>query len=294
MRVHQYLTRVRLSRRRPTRGQLLHGTADRRGRRRDGHRSPGAAPAQPDQAARDSDQDGLRQQLRQRRLSGPAQARARSRRREGLRPPQTREPQARKGARARRRKLSRGNGAPEQGNGRHPVRSGRQRHRHHRHARLRARSRGAVRAGTQRKARHSFRAHPAPPRRQRRIARGRRHRRLEIDHAQRHRDRRSGCQGGRARQADRLARARSLTRRHRVRQWPLRHCRHRSRDRDHGARRAAARRTQAAGGHSLHARCAPRERGPRRLNLSQRMPRLRSRARPRDRRDRGGEIRLGQ
>ena len=41
---------VRLSRRRPARGQLLHGAADRR-RRRDGDRSPGAAPAQPDPAA---------------------------------------------------------------------------------------------------------------------------------------------------------------------------------------------------------------------------------------------------
>ena len=48
VRVHQHLARVRLSRRRPARGQLLHGAADRRRRRRDGHRSPGAAPAQPD------------------------------------------------------------------------------------------------------------------------------------------------------------------------------------------------------------------------------------------------------
>ena len=53
----------RLSRRRPARGQLLHGAADRRRRRRDGDRPPRAAPAQPDPAARDPAQGRIGQHL---------------------------------------------------------------------------------------------------------------------------------------------------------------------------------------------------------------------------------------
>ena len=44
---------LRLSRRRPAGGQLLHGAADRHRRRRDGDRPAGAAPPQPHPAARD-------------------------------------------------------------------------------------------------------------------------------------------------------------------------------------------------------------------------------------------------
>ena len=53
VRVHQHELRDRLSRRRPARGQLLHGAADRRRRPRDGDRPAGAAPAQPAQAQGD-------------------------------------------------------------------------------------------------------------------------------------------------------------------------------------------------------------------------------------------------
>ena len=150
-----------------------------------------AAPAQPDPAARAPVQDGLGQHLRQRRFPGRAQARARGRRLEGLRAAQAREPQARQAARARHRQLPRSHRAAEQGDGRHPLRGRRHRHHHHRHARLRPGPRRAVRAGAEREARHPVRAHPPAAGRQRRAARRRRHRRLEIDHAQRHRHRRS-------------------------------------------------------------------------------------------------------
>ena len=61
--VHQHLARLRLSRRRPARGQLLYGAPDRRRRRRDGHRSHGAAQAQSDRAARLAVQDRVRRHL---------------------------------------------------------------------------------------------------------------------------------------------------------------------------------------------------------------------------------------
>ena len=51
--LHQHGAGLGLSRRRPARGQLLHGAADRPRRRGDGHRPPGAAQAQPDQGERD-------------------------------------------------------------------------------------------------------------------------------------------------------------------------------------------------------------------------------------------------
>ena len=212
----------------------------------------------------------------------------------GFARPQAREPQARQGARARHRQLSRSDRAAVEGDGRHPLRGRRHRHHHHRHARLRPGPCRAVRAGADREARHSLRAHPAAAGRQRRAARRRRHRRLEIDHAQRHRDRGSVGKGDRAGQADRLARAGSLGVRHRVRARALRHRRHRPRDRDHGARGQAALGHQAAGRRADDARRATRQRRARRLHLSQRLPCLRGRARSRYRRDRGGEIFLGQ
>ena len=51
---------VGLSRRRPARGQLLHGAADRHRGRRDGDRPAGAAPAQPHPPARTAVQGGHR------------------------------------------------------------------------------------------------------------------------------------------------------------------------------------------------------------------------------------------
>ena len=137
VRVHQHLARLGLSRRRPAGGQLLHGAADRSRRRRAGDRPGRAAAAQPDPAARAAAQDRLGHDLRQRRLPGRAQARARSRRRQGLQPAQAREPQARQGARARHRQLPRGHRAALEGDGRHPVRGRRHGVDHHRHARLR-------------------------------------------------------------------------------------------------------------------------------------------------------------
>ena len=96
--------------------------------------------------------------------------------------------------------------------------------------------------------------------RQRPAARRRRHRRLALDDELRHGDRRSRRQGDRAGQADRLARARSLGRRHRVRGRPLHHRRHRPRDRHHGAGRQAAHRHEAAAGRAAVARRQPRQR----------------------------------
>ena len=58
--------------------------------------------------------------------------------------------------------------------------------------------------------------------------------------------------GDRARQADRLARAGSLGRRHRVQGRPLRHRRHRPLDRHHGTGAAPARRAEAAGRRRRH------------------------------------------
>ena len=122
------IARLRLSRRRPAGRQLLHGAADRHRRRRDGDRPAGAAPAQPDPAARD---------CRSRRRSGGTydsgdfadrdEEGDRGRRRQGLPPAQAREPQARQAARARHRQLSRSHRAAVEGAGRHRVRGRRQR-----------------------------------------------------------------------------------------------------------------------------------------------------------------------
>ena len=105
-------------------------------------------------------------------------------------------------------------------------------------------------------ARRAVRAHPPAAGRQRRAARGRRHRRLALDVCERHRDRRRRRQGDRAGQADRGLRARGLGGRHRVRARALHHRRHRPLDRHHGAGREAARRTEAAGGRAELARAS--------------------------------------
>jgi carbon-monoxide dehydrogenase large subunit len=68
---------------------------------------------------------------------------------------------------ARRKRESRKRGKVRGlGDGRHPFRSRRHHHHHHRHAGLWPGSRRAVRAGAEREARRSVRAHPPPAGRQ--------------------------------------------------------------------------------------------------------------------------------
>ena len=164
------------------------------------------------------------------------------RRRRGLRGAQGREQGARQAARAGHRRLSRSHRAADEGDGRHPLRAQRRRHHHHRHARLRPGPLVGLRPGADREARHPVPQDQADPGRQRPSDRGRRHRRLEVDHGEWCCDRRSLRQGDRQGQADRRRRARSLGRRHRVPAGPLHHRRHRPRHRHHGAGRAAAQR----------------------------------------------------
>ena len=120
-----------------------------------------------------------------------------------------------------------------------------------------------------------------------RLVAGRRQRRLQIHHVERHRDRGGGRQGDRARPPDRLARAGGRRRRHRVQGRQLRHRRHRPRHRHHGAGREDPRRDQLAGRRAGLARRAPCQRRHRR-HLPQRLPCRRGRDRSRYRRDRGG------
>ena len=75
--VHQHGAGVGLSRRRPPRRQLLHGAADRSRRRRDGHRPPLAAQAQPHQGERNPLQGLVRHAVRLRRFPGGVRARDR-------------------------------------------------------------------------------------------------------------------------------------------------------------------------------------------------------------------------
>ena len=202
---------------------------------------------------------------------------------DGLRRAQGREQGARQAARHGHRRLSRSDGAADEGDGRHPLRAQRRRHHHHRHARLRPGPLVGLRPGADREARHPVPAHQADPGRQRPADRRRRHRRLEVDHGERRGDRRSLRQGDRQGQADRGRGARSLGRRHRVQARPLHHRRHRPRHRHHGAGRAAARRHEAARGRARHARRQPRARGGA-LGLPQRRACRRGRDRSRHRR----------
>ena len=182
MRLHQHDAGRRLSRRRPARGQLLHGAAGRHRRaprwastasscaaattsrpRRCRTRAPngttydsGDFTALLDQALALADWDGF--------AGAPG-----------------REPGARQAARPRHRRLSRSDRAAGTRDGRHPLRARRRRDDHHRHARLRPGPRLAVRPGAGRPARHPVPAHPPAAGRQRRADRRRRHRRLQID-----------------------------------------------------------------------------------------------------------------
>ena len=162
------------------------------------------------------------------------------RRRERLQAAQARVEETRQAARARHRQLSGGHSPAEQGNGRHPLRTERRRDHHHRDTRLWAGPRRAVRAGADGEARRPVRAHQAPPRRQRRIARRRRHRRLALDVCERHRDPRRRGRSHQEGQADRRLRAGGVCGRHRVRQRPVHYRGDRPLDRHHGAGREAA------------------------------------------------------
>ena len=151
----------------------------------------------------------------------------------------------------------------------------------------------AVCASARDQARRAVRQDPPAAGRQRPASARRRHRRLEVGDDERHRDRARRREGDRARQADRGIRARSRNRRYRV---------HNGRfviagtDRtlgDHGARRQAAQRPEAAGRYSTNAQRHARERR-RAGHLSQRCARGRSRDRSRHRHRRGREICRGQ
>ena len=236
----------------------------------------------------------LRPDLRFRRFPGRVRARARCSPTGRALPSASARAAARQAARHRGRQLSRSDGAAQQGDGRHPLRARRHRDLHHRHARLRPGPRHAVRANPVEPARRAVRPHPPPAGRQRRVDRRRRHRRLALGRGEQHRHGRGGRQGGRAGQADRLARARSGGRRHRIRQWALRHRGHRPRDRRAGARRQAARRRSSCRRtrrRSLDVKLASE---PVPSAFPEWLPCRRGRDRSRDRRRRGGEIRLRQ
>ena len=165
----------------------------------------------------------------------------------GFRQAQAREPQARQAARHRHRQLPRSHRPAVEGTCRHQVQCRRHGDAGDRHARFRHGPRHAVRAGLERETRHSVREDFAAAGRQRQARCRRRLRRLEIDHAYRHRDRRSGGKDHREGQGTGRLRARSLARRHRLRARQIHHRRHRPRDLDHGSGGEAAQRAEAAG-----------------------------------------------
>ena len=112
-RVHQHHADRRLSRRRPARGQLLHGTPDRHRGPRDGHRQGRAAPAQPHRARPDALQGAVGHELRFGRVHRRARQGAFGRRLAGLRQAQGREQGPQQAARPRHRLLPRGHRAAE-------------------------------------------------------------------------------------------------------------------------------------------------------------------------------------
>src|SRR5579875_1616293 len=134
--------------------------------------------------------------------------------------------------------LPRGHRPAVTGNGRHSPRAERGRHDHHRHARLRARALDAICANPASKARHPVRAYQAAARRQRRVDRRRRHRRVEIADGERRRHSSSERNFDRKGQENRRPYPRSRGRRHRVQPGPLHHCGNRPFDRADGSGRA--------------------------------------------------------
>ncbi len=246
--LHQHLTDRRLSWRGPARSELLHGTADRHRRARDGHRPGRDAQAQSHQAGGDALQDRVRHGLRLGRVHRAARQGAEARRCRRLRRAQGREQGAWQAARHGHRRLSRSDRAADERDGRHPLRAQRRCHHHHRHARLRPGPLVGFRPGADHQARHPVQEDQADPGRQRSADCRRRHRRLEVDHGVGRGDRRSLRQGDRQGQADRGRRARGLGRRYRVQRRTLHNRRHRPRHRHHGAGRKAAQRHETARG----------------------------------------------
>ena len=193
------------------------------------------------------------------------------------------EQEERQAARHRRRLLSRGHRAAERRTRQDHVRAGRRRETDHRYARLRPGPCNAVRAGAFRPARRALRESHDRAERQRPRALRQRHRRLALDHRDRSGDRGSFRARGRERQKGSRACSGGVRRRHRVRQRPLHHRRHRPLDRHHGAGAAAARKQDARGGARL-ARRRPRHQGNT-VDLPERLPCRGGRDRSRDRRD---------
>ena len=181
----------RLSRRRPARGQLLHGAADRPRRRRDGHQPAYLAQAQLHQAGADAVHGRLRRHLRQRRFPGRADQGAGAVGSRQLRQAKEGKQKEREAARHRGRLLSRSHRAPKRRTRQDHLRAGWLGEADHRHAGLRPGPRHAVRAGAVRAARRALREDHAAAERQRPRALRQRHRRLALDHRDRNRDRRS-------------------------------------------------------------------------------------------------------
>ena len=164
--VHQHLAERALPRRRPSRGGLLHGAADRTRRARDRHgpgRGPAAQPHPAEQAAL-RDADAL--DLRQRRVRAPARQVHRQQRLEGLRGAQEGVQGQRQAARPRgellhrvRRHLQRARGPA--------LRSGRNAQHPGRHPFARPGPRHGVRAARARQARRAVRIDPPYPGRHR-------------------------------------------------------------------------------------------------------------------------------
>ena len=125
------------------------------------------------------------------------------------------------------------------------------------------------------------------------LHRRRRHRRLALDDELRPGHRGGRGQGGRARPADRLARAGGLGRRHRVQGRQVCRRRHRPADRHHGIGAEGPHRHEPAGRRSAVARRQARQRGLAR-RLSERLPCLRGRGRSRHRHHRAREVSRGQ
>ena len=207
MRLHQHDPGRRLSRRRTPGSKLLHGAAGRYRGTRDGHRPGRIAPQEPYPGRGDAIQGAERHHLRQRRVHQPIEQGSGLGRLGRVCRAKRGEPRPRQIARARHQRLSRTDRAARPRDGRHPLRAERRCDDHHRHLGLRPGALVALRPGVGDEAWHPIPKHPPHSGRQRRIDRGRRHRRVQIDDCQRQRDRRRRRQGYRGRPADRRARA---------------------------------------------------------------------------------------
>ena len=278
---HQHVADHALSQRRPPRGHVRHGAADRSRRSPSRLRSPRAAAAQPGAGRRDAVPERSRHPVRQRRLPGGAGPRRRPRGLGGIRGAPGR------GAPARTLPWNRGRQLPRDQHGRSPR--ARPHHRasrgagrpRPRHALVRAGPRDEFRPAPGRVARRGARRGAADHRRHRRHRDGRRRpfragapaggdrdgQGLGSDRGEGHADRRRDAGGGRGR--------------HRV------------------LRPALPREGHRPFGRSLRGggRRPPRRalrRGPDRAVLPVRLRRVRGRGGPRDRRGRGGALHHGR